>query len=461
MKTTAHTPRDARAGQQLARAVDTARFVARTYGTLRRMKAKVYTPQVAGEALARGCAEMGPLYTKLAQFVSARKDLVDADFIEALSVVQDSLPVGEVPVPEVPGVDVHPAPIASASIADVFSGVRARDGKRVAIKRRRPGVKEHILRDLPLLRGVMLAAAVCNVPGARNMYEMIRESQDMLLGELDFRHEAAAAKQFARAFRDVDWVRVPRVLSASEDTMVSEFVGSHRLSAVRGPNPELAERLMDLYMMMLQQGLVHADPHPGNIGVLPGGTVVLYDFGAVLPVGQGVQAQVAKLLHAALAKDADSVLEGLEAMDVLAVQPGQRTAVRRVLRRALDGNVHNELQHSPEFTGNASARVVRIGKTFIYLARTLTLIEGACRQLDPAFEYDYSQWVDADPLGGMMSLMRDTAAIPSTMLTMQSDMEEFQARVFSELDAAKQGASAAAAVVAAAVVVAAAAALSG
>ena len=420
------------------RAVRTTRFVARTYTTLHRMRAGHTTPQQAGEALAKDCATMGPLYIKLAQFISARRDLADPDFIEALSVVQDSLPATSAVAPAVPGVAVEPTPVASASIADVFRGVRAKDGRRVAIKQRRPGVKEHIVGDLPLLLGVMLLAAALQLPGARNMYEMIRESESMLLGELDFRREASSARQFSRLFRDVDWVRVPRVLRSSEDVMVSEWLPSRKLAEVAAPNEELAERLMDLYMMMLGQGVVRADPHPGNIGVLPGGKVVLYDFGAVLEVGGDVKEQVARLLQAGLTQNVDGVLSGLEDMGVLAIRPGQRTAVRHVLRRAMAGNVHEELQSSPEFTGNSEERAVRISSTFIYLARTLTLIEGACRQLDPDFAYDYSQWVDMDAADGVFGLLRDTAALPSTVLTMQSDMEELQMRIMAELDAAKR-----------------------
>ena len=158
-----------------ARLASTVRFVARTYRTLHHMKVRHITPYQAGENLARETSAMGPLYTKLAQFISARQDTLDADFIEALSSVQDRVVVAETQfVPSVPGYTIlDAAPIASASIADVYRGRCESTGREVAIKVRRAGVKEAVKEDLPLLTGVMRAASLVGVPGATNMFELI------------------------------------------------------------------------------------------------------------------------------------------------------------------------------------------------------------------------------------------------------------------------------------------------
>lgn len=419
------------------RTVDTARFVYRTYRTLQSLKAKSLSPRAAGRLLAEDTGRMGPLYTKLAQFISARRDAIDPELADALAVVQDNVPIETVEAPpELPGYRVEPRPIASASIADVFRATHLRDKSVVAIKRRRQGVKESILTDLPLLLGVMAVLAIARVPGSLNMLELIRESRPILLTELDFRNEAAAASEFAALFRDVEWLVVPQVVAAHEDTMVSEFVPSKKIGDVMTPNPDLAQRLMDLYMMMLDVGFVHADPHPGNIGFLDGGDIVLYDFGAMLRVEGNTREKVARVLHAGIAKDAEGLLTSLESMGVLSIKSGQRTSVRRVLRRVLNGDVHEELKTSPEFF-DADQRVVSFGTTFIYLTRTLTLIDGACRTLDPTFDYDYSRWIEAP--APVLDIVRNAMSMPSTMHTMQSDMEEFQARILKEIEEAKAG----------------------
>jgi len=200
----------------------------------------------------------------------------------------------------------------------------------------------------------------------------------------------------------------------------------------------LAKRLMDLYMLMLGAGYVHADPHPGNVGFRSDGTVVLYDFGAMLEVQPGIQQHVASVISAGLTKNADDFLKALESLGVLTMaSDGHRGRVRRALRRVLNSpNVHNELRDMPEFASNQQGqRMVTFGTTFIYLVRTLTLIDGSCRTLDPDFEYDYTRWVDSpDPMNMLMGVARDAAALPSTLNAMHSDLEEFQAHILGEME---------------------------
>jgi predicted unusual protein kinase regulating ubiquinone biosynthesis (AarF/ABC1/UbiB family) len=347
--------------------------------------------------------------------------------------------------PVIEGFAVHPDPIAVASVACVYRARRISDGLEVAIKRIRPGVRQQIEEDVPLLMGVMAFAAKLGAPGALNMYELIRESREMLMGELDLRQEARAAAEFRIKMGDVTWVVVPRVVALKHECLVMQYVPSHKVSTVKGPNPALARRLMDLYMIMVRSGFVHADPHPGNLGILSGGRVVIYDFGAMLRVdGDVVGASVAKVLQSAVTKDVDGLIRALEEVGVMTVDRGRRVAVRRVLRRALAGEVHQELQNAPEFV-DSEKRVVRFGTAFIYLARTLTMMTSACRTLDPGFEYDYSAWIPVDQAGGGLSMaanvLRDASAMPATMMTMHSDMEEFQSQILGEIEAGKQAAT--------------------
>lgn len=422
-----------------ARTLETVRFVGRTYRTLQDAKAHRLTPGGAGERIARDVARMGPLYIKMAQFISARRDAINPEFVEALSLVQDRVPSGTATQPPaLAGYSFEPVPIGSASIASVFKGTHVLSGEAVVVKQRRAGVKEQITIDLPLLLAVMTVASLCGVPGARNMCELIEESRSMLLSELDFNQEARAQTEFRNLMQDIPWLIVPRVMVAAEDFMVSAYVPSHHLREVQGPNAALAQRLMDMYMTMLDRGFVHADPHPGNVGILRGGRVVLYDFGAMLRVDPSTKEEVARLLQSCLAKDADGAMARLERMGVIRIKDGKRTAVRQMVRKVISGNMHQELQSTPEFTDNHK-RVVAFGQTFIYLARTLSLVDASCRALDPDFSYDFSKWIDST--ADMTEVVRDVISIPATVHTMQQDMEEFQTRIMQEIDASRQGMS--------------------
>lgn len=421
------------------RGVATVRFVARTYGTLRDLKHRRVAPAVAGRRIAGDVAAMGPLYVKMAQFLASRRDALDPEFADALAVVQDRVPPGG-EAPTVEGFDVGEL-VGSASIADVYRARRRADGADVAIKRRRPGVSERVREDLPLLRGVMGAAAAAGLPGAANVAELVREAEPVLLGELDFRLEARAQTRFRRRMHaTAPWLVVPRVLAASEDTMVSHYVPSRRLGEVLGPNPALATRLMDMYMRMLEEGVVHADPHPGNVGVLPDGRVVLYDFGAVLEVPESTRRLATGVLAAALSRDADGVVGALEGMGVLRVAGGRRVAVRRLVRAVLadPAAMHTTLADDPEF---AQQGLVRFSREFLYLTRTLALVDAACRSLDPDFAYDFGRWAAPAPTAAARRLLEDTAAMPAAMHTMQRDMEDFQCRVLAELEEGKRGAA--------------------
>lgn len=398
------------------------------------MKRGRISPSEAGHALAGAVSNMGPLYIKLAQFISARKDALDPAFADALAAVQDDIAVqDDAAPPAIDGYEVDPRPIARASIADVFRGRRTSDGAAVAIKRRRSGVKSTMTTDLPLLAGVMGVCGALGIPGAQNMHELIMQSWAMVVNELDFRNEAASIEEFRGLFADVEWVLLPRVWHASETVMIMEFLPARKLRDVRGPNPALARRVMDLYMMMLTSGLMHADPHPGNLGFCADGTVVLYDFGAMLRVDVATKEHVTQALQAGVTRDPGRMLAALENLGVLTVQPGQRSAVRRLVRRVLNGDVHAELRDAPEFASR-NQRIVKFSTEFIYITRTLTLIDGICRTLDPDFEYEYARWVDApNGLDTAMEVMQHAASLPSAVTTMQLDLEEFQMRMVQDI----------------------------
>lgn len=404
--------------------------------------------------LVRDTAEAGVLFVKMAQFISARSDIVrDPAVLDALATLQDAVPADDEPPPVVPGVRVDPLPIASASVAQVYKGVRLEDGQTVAVKRVRRGVRERIDEDLPLLLGVLRLAKLADLAGAANMLEIVHECAPMLLSELDLRVEAraqtAVGHTLGRARRGL--VVVPDVYDATETTMVSQFVASRKITDAL-PNPWLARRLFELYVrMVLQAGIVHADPHAGNIGVRSDGALVLYDFGATVDVGSA-KAHVAKLLAALATRDLDGALHALADMGIIRDDPASASRVRRAapkLRKMLANpdTFHEDLAKLPEFASNDD-RVFTLTSQYVYLIRSLVIVQGHVGYHDPDFELDVylrkyedliEDTVDVPPWTVARDIARDVMSMPASLRSMEASVSDLNAALGAGMRAVTSG----------------------
>jgi hypothetical protein len=428
-----------RVGAPAARAVRIARYV---WTTSRRLKLIQRGSDAARHArdLARDTADAGVLFIKMAQFVSARSDLVRSpEVLDALESLQDAVPPDDEPPPAVPGVRVEPRPMASASVAQVYAGVRLEDGQRVAVKRVRRGVRERIGEDLPILVGVLQLAKLADVAGAANMLEVVHECAPMLLGELDLRAEARAqaAVKDALARRHPRLVLVPAVYHATESVMVSQFVESRKITDAL-PNPWLARRLFELYVrMVLQAGTVHADPHAGNIGVRPDGVLVLYDFGATVDVS-GAKAGVARLMTSLVARDVDASLRALVDMGIIRDDPSTAAKVRRLaprLRRLNPASFNEDLAKMPEFTANDD-RLFQLTTQYVYLIRSLVIVQGLVTYHDPDFDLTeylrpYEDLIEdsaeVPPWEVARDLAGDVMSMPASLRSMEASMTDLTA----------------------------------
>jgi predicted unusual protein kinase regulating ubiquinone biosynthesis (AarF/ABC1/UbiB family) len=161
---------------------------------------------------------------------------------------------------------------------------------------------------------------------------------------------------------------------------------------VRGPCAPLARRLMLLFAAsLLEVGIVHGDPHPGNIGVLRDGRLVLYDWGASVDVTR-IRGSLGKLVGCLAAKDLEGFVDALQAIGVIDASRGSDAhRVVRILEKLLlvpPEDFHVSLSQQPEFSDSSGRRLIRFGTDTVYLLRALSMIEGTCRTLDPDFSYE-------------------------------------------------------------------------
>jgi ubiquinone biosynthesis protein len=244
--------------------------------------------------------ELGPTFIKFGQILSSRRDLIDDEFYEQLCKLQDH-------VPPFPTKQVHQiikeslgrpvkkifksfqeTPCGSASIAQVHEAMLY-DGTRVAVKVQRPDIKQVIDQDLAILTD-LASFLESHVPEIQSLspQKVVDEFSKSLKKELDFTHEALNAERFAKQFEGSDSISVPLIYreASSDRVLTMQFMKGIRIddrkSLVKHHiAPEtLAVKVTDLiYQQIFSYGFFHADPHPGNMIVLPGGVIGLYDYG--------------------------------------------------------------------------------------------------------------------------------------------------------------------------------------
>jgi predicted unusual protein kinase regulating ubiquinone biosynthesis (AarF/ABC1/UbiB family) len=299
---------------------------------------------------------------------------------------QNEVPGENEPLPDFTFYEWFKEPIASASVATVYKGKRKTDNADVILKRVRPNVKQRIMEDLPLFLILLDVAKFFGIAGAENMLEIVRECRPMLLAELDLRTEAKSMHLFKKEFSSIPWLTIPSVYEAGENYMISEYIPSKKITAAY-PNGKLARRLFELYIRMtIDVGLVHADPHAGNIGVRSDGTFVLYDFGAVIDV-RDVKQNIAKCLKSVVLEDSDGVVRALEEMGIIKSGASGARLKRIVpkIKQIMESEDFNmELGKIPEFTGNDN-RIFELTTKYIYLIRSLTIVEGIISYHDKDF----------------------------------------------------------------------------
>ncbi|MCK6549921.1 AarF/UbiB family protein [Myxococcota bacterium] len=272
------------------------------------------TTKRQAERLRRTLERLGPTFIKLGQQMSVRADVLPYEYCSELSKMLDKVPA----FPTEQAVETieramgkkitevfaifDPTPIGSASLACVYQAY-LKTGHKVAVKVRRPRIGQVLAGDMRALRWIMGLAELASLVRPGLTRNFLRELFDMLMEELDFNREARFTEIFrSRAQKQrLNFISAPRIYRdlSSEEVMVSEFVSGvflwEILSAIdrndtetlaqiaeQDIHPEqVARNMAELFNWESMESLLfHADPHPANIVVRPGSTIILLDFGS-------------------------------------------------------------------------------------------------------------------------------------------------------------------------------------
>ncbi|HET7479688.1 MAG TPA: AarF/UbiB family protein [Rubrobacteraceae bacterium] len=354
----------------------------------------------AGRALDAAEA-LGGTLIKAGQFASSRPDLLPAAYTETLSSLQDRVPpqpfavIEEAVVRELgrPIAEVFEEfdeePIAAASIAQVHRA-RLRGDREVAVKVQYPGIAGLIEADLDALESIFEAVARLE-PGIRlkPIADYLRWTLPL---ELDFRREARSIGELGDALADRDDVIVPGVVGgiSTGRLLVMELVRGVKITdtdalvAAEIDPGEVATLLNDVYAdQLFKRGILHADPHPGNLLVQPGPRLVLLDHGLTLPLERSFISALEKMVSALGEGDLDALIPALREAGLPVSEDTDLDTLLQVVGVLLGGEREETSASFEDFGRRLGASVGDIPPKLLLVGRAIGLLDGITRQLDP------------------------------------------------------------------------------
>ena len=416
----------------------------------------------AGGELADDLEQMGPAFVKVGQLLSTRSDLLPPDTLRELSRLQDAVePFSyadvERIVSEELGVRMSKAfsrfdavPIAAASLGQVHRAA-LRDGREVAVKVQRPGVREQVLDDMQTMEEVAGFLDRHSDQARRvGLSRMVDELRQSLLRELDYRLEAQNMVAIGRSLARFPRIVVPQPVAdySTPRVLTMDYISGQKITAVsplvlaESGSRDLAEELFRAYLhQVILDGLFHADPHPGNVLLTDDRRLALLDLGMVSRLSPDLQEA---LLHFLLAvaegrteQAADLALEMGEKLDGFD-EPAFRHRIAEVIVRSRDARI-GEVPAGTLMLAVAHAAVtcgVRLPNELTLLGKTLLNLDEVGRTLAPAFDVQESLRRNANEL--MMERMRRSvtpASAFSSLLEAKNFAERLPGRINRILDA--------------------------
>jgi ubiquinone biosynthesis protein len=355
--------------------------------------------------------ELGPTFIKLGQLLSTRPDVLGKEYIQEFSKLQDEVPavsLDEVtaqvqrelgyPTEELFS-EFSTEPIAAASIAQVHRG-KLKSGEEVVFKIRRPGIVKIVETDIDVLMGLAyLIEQHIPTVALYNPVGLVKEFRRNIMREMNFTREGRTVDRFAANFADSSTVYIPKIFwdYTGDIVLTMEYVPGIKISELdeltaQGYDlKEIACRGADSFLrQVLDFGLFHADPHPGNVFILPDQVICMLDYGMVGHLGQDLKDQLVDLLQALLNKDVDSIISQLLYSGELSDNSDLKN-LRRDLHDFIDDYYDIVLQDIKvgkllsEFIEILTHYRIHFPADFMMLAKALIIMEGVGLQLDPDF----------------------------------------------------------------------------
>ncbi|KAK6912362.1 ABC1 atypical kinase-like domain [Dillenia turbinata] len=358
--------------------------------------------------------DLGPSFIKAGQVLANRPDIIREDYMNELCILQDDVPpfpnqVAFAIIEEELGQPLEAVfskissqTIAAASLGQVYRATLRASGEDVAIKVLRPEIEPIIYRDLFLFRtlasflnGISLQKLGCNAE------LIVDEFGEKLLEELDYTLEARNIEDFLENFKNDPTVKIPRVYKqlSGYRVLVMEWI-----DGIRCTNPEaikaagidvngfLTVGVSAALRQLLEFGLFHGDPHPGNIFALRDGRIAYVDFGNVAVLSQqNKQILIDAVVHAVnedyveMANDFTRLGFLASGTDVSPIIPALEAIWQNSAGKGLSD--FNFRSVTGKFNQLVYQYPIRIPERFSLVIRSLLTQEGICFTLKPDFKF--------------------------------------------------------------------------
>jgi predicted unusual protein kinase regulating ubiquinone biosynthesis (AarF/ABC1/UbiB family) len=367
---------------------------------------------------------MGPVYIKIGQIISTRTDI----FPDYLTNVFKDLQNDVIAMPfdkvekifksnfndniETYFIDFDQVPLASASIGQVHIGTLRNNNTKVAVKFLKENIKDSFKTELLVIIQLMqLSSYLYKNKNITDSLSILKELYETIDLETDFTKELESMMIFKRILDKNDNILVPRVYKrlSSSEVLTMEYLPSVKITDIhktkfKNSNQFLATELMKSFIsMILSDGYIHCDPHPGNIGINSEGKLVLYDYGMVKKFDGNIKEYFRKIFMALVNRSSIELIDFMLSSDILiALESKGKTSdqlsgyemilLERLIEyiyeylNTLDINgLISSIENDPYI--NINDIPFEFDNQLVYLFKSFSTLEGVCKQMYNEFNY--------------------------------------------------------------------------
>lgn len=367
--------------------------------------------QEMGYRLRNLLEELGPTYIKLGQLLSIRSDLLPAEVIRELELLQDS--VNQVPIKDikekiqlefgrkVEEVFLHfnETPAGSASIGQVHEAVLP-TGEEVMVKVQRPKIKEMVSADLVILKDIsQMMENRYDWAEHYHLTDLMDELAESIKNELDYMEEGRNTETIQLQFENHRGIKVPEIYwdYSTASILTMERIDGIKITEIQDLNTtkedirHIADLLVESFVtQILREGFFHGDPHPGNIIYIPAKKQLGYiDFGQIGRLSSRKRYDVTTLLIGLMNEDTDLIVKAMYRLTYVPSSVDDKQFYDDIDR------IRKKFSHTPlgelklgltinELFSSAHHHRIYIPTDFMMLGKTLITVEGIITDIDPS-----------------------------------------------------------------------------